>query len=196
MTSVDAPDLPYWRTRAARLLSQPGRIKLVASIEMGDVDVRDAVPSDLPFMQLMLYEAANRPGTEWPSFPETMEEPRIVRFWNGLMTRPGDVGVIAEHRGEAIGAAWVRRMGEGERGPLDDPTVPVLAIGIVSSYRGVGIGGLLMKELLDRVRASGERAIDLTTGSFNEAGVRLYHRHGFVDVSQHDTAIRMRLKFE
>jgi hypothetical protein len=46
-TAVEAaPDLPYWRTRALNLLSQPGRIKLVVSIEIGDVDVRDAVPGD------------------------------------------------------------------------------------------------------------------------------------------------------
>ena len=168
----------------------------MASVEIGGVEVRDAVLGDVAFMQLMLYEAANRPGTQWPSFPESMEEPRNVRHWTGLMTRPGDVGVIAEHGGEAVGAAWVRRMGDGERGALDDPTVAVLAIGIVSSHRGVGIGGLLMKELLERVRARGKRAIDLTTGSFNEAGVRLYHRHGFVDVSHHDSTMRMRLTFK
>jgi hypothetical protein len=58
--------------------------------------VRDATRDDLGFVQRMLYEAANRPGTDWPPFEDCMEEPQNRRHWIGLMTRAGALGVIAE----------------------------------------------------------------------------------------------------
>jgi ribosomal protein S18 acetylase RimI-like enzyme len=140
----------------------------------------------------MLYEAANKPGEPWPSFEDSLNEPRNRRFWRGLMTRDGDLGVIAEIEGLAVGAAWIRVMGEDERGPDDDADVPVLAIGIEREYRGRGIGTTLIRSLLDLARVRRVRAIDLTTGSFNTPAVRLYHRCGFQDVGVHGETIRMR----
>jgi ribosomal protein S18 acetylase RimI-like enzyme len=146
--------------------------------------IRDASPADLGFMQRMLYEAANRPGIDWPPFEDCIEEPQNRRHWIGLMTRAGDLGVIAELARTPVGAAWIRRMRDDELRPLDDPAVPVLAIGVESEYRGRGIGGRLMTALLGRARDAGTCATDLDTGSFNEAAVKLYHSHGFVDIGQ------------
>jgi ribosomal protein S18 acetylase RimI-like enzyme len=112
------------------------------------------------------------------------------------MTREGDVGVIAELARAPVGAAWVRRMRGDELGPVDDPAVPVLAIAVESEYRGRGIGGRLMTALLNRVRNTGTGAIDLDTGSFNEAAVKLYHTQGFVDTGYHGEGIRMRIVFD
>jgi ribosomal protein S18 acetylase RimI-like enzyme len=144
-------------------------------------------------MQRMLYEAANRPGTDWPPFEDCIEEPENRRHWIGWMTRGGDLGVIAELAQTPVGAAWVRRMREDELRPLDDPAVPVLAIGVEAEYRGRGVGGRLMTALLDRARDAGAGAIDLDTGSFNEAAVKLYHSHGFVDIDHYGDGIRMRI---
>jgi ribosomal protein S18 acetylase RimI-like enzyme len=160
------------------------------------VVVRLVVESDLPFVQRMLYEAANQPTELWPPFEDSMNEPRNRRFWDGLMTRPGDLGVIAEVSDMPIGAAWMRRMGKGERVPGDDPQVPVLVIGVERDQRGRGVGALLIRSLLDRARAARIQAIDLTTSSFNEAAVRLYHAHGFADIGNYGDAIRMRAILE
>ena len=146
-------------------------------------------------MQRMLYEAVNRPGSDWLSFEDCMEEPRSRRHWIGWLTREGDVGVIAELSRTPVGAAWVRRMRDDELRPLDDPAVPVLAIGVESEYRGRGIGGRLMT-VLERARSVGTAAIDLDTGSFNEAAVKLYHSQGFVDTGYHGEGIRMRIVFD
>jgi hypothetical protein len=70
--------------------------------------VRGARPDDLGFVQRMLYEAVNRPGTDWPMFEDRMEEPRNRRHWIGLMTRAGDLGVVAELARRPVGVAWVR----------------------------------------------------------------------------------------
>ena len=155
--------------------------------------IRDASRADLGFMQRMLYEAANRPGTDWPPFEDCIEEPQNRRHWIGLMTRAGDLGVVAELARTPVGAAWIRRMRDDELRPLDEPAVPVLAIGVESEYRGRAIGGRLMTALLGRARDAGTCAIDLDTGSFNEAAIKLYHSHGFVDIGHYGDGIRMRI---
>lgn len=157
------------------------------------VAVRDAGATDLPFIKLMLYEAANRPGEAWPPFEASMDELRNRRFWISF-PRDGDIGVVAEADKEPIGAAWIRRFDGDEKGPLDDPDVPVLAIGFVEEWRGRGVGTALMRSLLNRARRDGVAAIDLTTGAFNEAGVRLYYASGFVDTGRFGEAIRMRAR--
>jgi ribosomal-protein-alanine N-acetyltransferase len=77
--------------------------------------------------------------------------------------------------------------------PLDDPAVPVLAIAVEPEYRGRGVGGRLMTALIKRVRNTGTCAIDLDTGSFNEAAVKLYHSQGFGDTGYYGDGIRMRI---
>lgn len=174
--------------RASPLIDVSTRSRAKAA----SVDVRLAVEADLPFVQRMLYEAANTPGEGWPPFADSMQEPRNRRFWFGLTTRPGDLGVIADSSEAPIGAAWIRRMGKGQRLPFDDPEVPVLAIGVEREHRGRGVGALLLGSLLSRARQARIGAIDLTVGSFNEAAVKLYHAYGFTDVGNFGDALRMR----
>jgi GNAT superfamily N-acetyltransferase len=107
--------------------------------------------------------------------------------------RDGDLGVVAERPGAPLGAAWVRRFSGQELGPWDDPEVPVLAVAVERPFRGMGVGMALLKTLLAFATDEGVRAIDLTTGTFNEAAVRLYHSCGFVDIAQRGEAVRMRV---
>jgi ribosomal protein S18 acetylase RimI-like enzyme len=78
-----------------------------------------------------------------------------------------------------------------ELSPIDDEDVPVLAIGVERDYRGRGVGGLLMDALIEQAGASGVHAISLTTGLFNDAAVRLYRRHGFVEVLRRGEGVKM-----
>jgi len=143
----------------------------------------------------MLYEAANRPGTEWPEFEASMDEARNRRFWSGWM-RAGDVGIVAEDDQIRIGAAWIHSLAGEELSPIDDPEVPVLAIGVERDYRGRGVGGLLMDALIAEARVKGVRAISLTTGLFNDAAVRLYRRRGFEEVLRRGDGVQMHLVLE
>jgi ribosomal protein S18 acetylase RimI-like enzyme len=153
--------------------------------------LRPANESDLPFIKLMLYEAANKPGETWPLFEENMNEARNLRFWLGW-GRPGDIGVIASDTDARIGAAWVRLFEGEDLSPIDDPAIPVLAIGVEEAYRGRGVGTSLLGELIRVAAAAGVTAINLTTGLFNEAGLRLYRRYGFEEVFRHEDAVQMR----
>jgi ribosomal protein S18 acetylase RimI-like enzyme len=143
----------------------------------------------------MIYQAANRPGTEWPVFEVSMEEPRNRRFWPGWM-RAGDFGIVAEDDQIQVGAAWIRSLAGAELSPIDDPDVPVLAIGVELHHRGRGVGGLLMDALIAEARAKGVRSISLTTGLFNEPAVRLYRRCGFEEVLRRGDGVQMHLLLE
>jgi ribosomal protein S18 acetylase RimI-like enzyme len=162
------------------------------TVEQPKLNVHDATEADPSFLQRMLYEAANRPDRVWPTFDSSMREPRNIRFWKGF-PRAGDIGVVSQDDDTPIGAAWIRHFSGVELRPIYDPDVPVLAIGVEEHYRGRGVGQLLMHELITRARIRGVQAIDLTTGSFNEAAVRLYHSYGFRDTSTSNGSIRMRL---
>jgi ribosomal protein S18 acetylase RimI-like enzyme len=164
----------------------------MGAVRSQGVVVRAARADDLPFLRRMLYEAANRPGTEWPEFEASMGEARNRRYWSGWM-RSGDIGVVAEDGAVPVGMAWIRFFGDDERSPIEEPDVPVLAIGVERGHRGRGVGGFLMDALIAAARANDVRAIDLTTGLFNDAAVRLYRRRGFEEVLRRGEGIQMRL---
>ncbi|HTT88215.1 MAG TPA: GNAT family N-acetyltransferase [Acidimicrobiales bacterium] len=154
--------------------------------------LRAALADDLPFIQRMLYEATNRPGEDWPAFEASIHEPPNSRFWRDW-TRQGDLGVVAERGGVPVGAAWLRIFLGEELGPWDDPGIPVVAIGVERFSRGVGVGRLLMRALIEVATTLGVPAVNLTTGTFNEAAVHLYHSCGFKDLAQQGKAVKMRL---
>ena len=77
---------------------------------------------------------------------------RYVRGWG----RPGDTAVIALENGFPVGAAWYRLFTAAEPGyGFVDERTPELAIAVVPSKRGHGIGDQLLDALLARARESG-----------------------------------------
>jgi ribosomal protein S18 acetylase RimI-like enzyme len=119
------------------------------------------------------------------------EEPpltRYVRDWG----RPGDRSLIAFDDFLPVGAAWYRLFGPEEPGfGFVDEQTPELAIAVVPSRRGRGIGQELLTNLLECARADGFDAISLSVGKDNPA-VGLYESHGFQPVRDDDGAIVMR----
>lgn len=155
--------------------------------------VRPAEPGDLGFMQQMLYQAANRPGDDWPPFEECVNEPRNSRFWRDF-PRDGEVAVIAERGCGPVGAAWIRTFVGDELSPMDEWGIPVLAIAVVEGERGRGVGHRLMTELISAATDRGVTRINLATSLFNMAAVHLYERHGFKEVLRRGDSVQMRLE--
>lgn len=159
---------------------------------MEDIRLRDADAHDVPFLQAMLYEAANKPGEQWLPFDECINLDRNRRFWEGW-PRPDDVGVIAESQGRPVGAAWIRTFRTAERlSPFDEDGVPELAIAVIDAYRGRRIGHALLGHLIQIGAERGISSINLSTGTFNTAAVRLYERHSFRETARRGEAVRMK----
>ena len=58
----------------------------------------------------------------------------------------------------------------------------LLLIGVSPDWQGVGVGGQLLKELINRSRDQGRKLIYLEVRSGNERAIRLYRSLGFIDI--------------
>ena len=112
-----------------------------------------------------------------------------VKGWG----RQGDTAVIAIDDAFPVGAAWYRLFTAKEPGfGFVDERTPELAIAVVPSARGRGIGDALLLALLDRARADGYEAISLSVDKHNAGAIRLYERHGFQRVEETPDSLTMR----
>jgi GNAT superfamily N-acetyltransferase len=143
-----------------------------------DVKVRRAEAGDLPLLEDMLVEAANwHPDWKLPR-DEILRGSDFTHYLAGW-PRPTDRGVVAEVDGVPAGAAWYRLLTADDPGYgyVDDET-PELSIGVVATYRGRGIGRLLLRELANAARAAGYRQLSLSVARRNHAKA-LYESEGY-----------------
>jgi GNAT superfamily N-acetyltransferase len=113
---------------------------------------------------------------------------RYVRGWG----RPGDTAVIALVGGFPVGAAWYRLFGAERPGyGFVDERTPELAIAVVPSARGKGVGSALLAALLARAREAGYPSISLSVDRNNAGAIELYQRHGFSRVAEDADSLTM-----
>jgi ribosomal protein S18 acetylase RimI-like enzyme len=145
--------------------------------------IRRAGPQDARFLRDMLHHALY-----WRERVPGSRTSRYVRGWG----RAGDTAVIALEGGFAVGAAWYRVFASDEPGyGFVDERTPELAIAVVPSKRGRGIGEQLIAALIERAREGGYDALSLSVEPGNPAR-KLYERHGFEVVEQGTEAWTMR----
>lgn len=145
--------------------------------------IRSLTTADQPMLWNMLMYAAHETSTD--AVKTNAELAQYVQDWG----RFGDLGVVAEKKQQALGAAWLRLWSEGDcgYGYIDDET-PELAIAVAPDYRGQGVGTELLEQVL--VSASSKfSAICLSVRSENPA-LHLYKRMGFVQVDGTEIADR------
>ena len=157
--------------------------------------IRSAEQRDLPFLEEMLFEAANWRG-EQPGRRPRLEDPHVDRYLKGWK-RQGDEGVIAvDEHGNPLGAAWFRFFTEKDPGyGFIDSIIPEITIGVAPPKRGEGIGTDLLSALIGTARDVGVPALSLSVEVENPAH-RLYQRLGFRSILKEDNALIMRLNVE
>jgi ribosomal protein S18 acetylase RimI-like enzyme len=116
---------------------------------------------------------------------EPDEGPGPVALYVKGWGRPGDTALIAMDDGFPVGAAWYRlfRREQPGYGFVDEET-PELAVAVVPSRRGRGLGEGLLEALVDRARAEGYRALSLSVPSENAPLLAFYEKHGFERVHE------------
>ncbi|MFJ2083989.1 GNAT family N-acetyltransferase [Micromonospora chokoriensis] len=163
---------------------------------MTDLDIRAATPADSDFLVDMLIEAVNwLPERNW-SREQILANPALAHYVAGWM-RPDDFGLVAVGPiDRPVGAAWFRFLTAADPGygyVSDD--VPELTIGVVESWRGRGVGRVLLRAVLDAARARGIRRVSLSVERANFAA-RLYAAEGFRSVESFEDADTMVAEIE
>ncbi|HEV2711715.1 MAG TPA: GNAT family N-acetyltransferase [Gaiellaceae bacterium] len=114
---------------------------------------------------------------------------RYVAGWG----RRGDAAVIALEGGFPVGAAWFRLFPREEPGfGFVDEQTPEIAISVVPSRRGHGIGSELMDALIAVAREQGYGALSLSVAQDSPA-MHVFEKQGFQKVEQTDHSWTMRL---
>lgn len=127
---------------------------------------------DLPFVA-ELYASTRREEVAQTGWPEEMREAFLRQQHEAQHSHYsihyGDAEwLIVERGGEAIGRLYVRE--EPER-------LHIIDISLVPESRGQGIGGAMLRDLLDQARELGKQ-VSIHVEKFNPAR-RLYERLGF-----------------
>lgn len=130
---------------------------------------------DLRFLRDMLHHAYY-----WRERVPGSLVSRYVRGWG----RPGDTALIALENGFPVGAAWFRvfRAAEPGYGFFNEET-PELAIAVVPSKRGHGVGDELLGALVQKAQSAGYGRLSLSVEPGSPAR-KLYERHGFAVVDE------------
>jgi ribosomal protein S18 acetylase RimI-like enzyme len=138
------------------------------------MELRPVSPADLTFLAEMTLLAAFPPGP----LPEGASQmPHVTRWLEGWGSQ-GDVGVIAWHDRERLGAAWCRVLADVLARDAEGRPLPELAIAVAPEHQARGVGTCLLEGLARAASDVGQTAVSLTVNARNPA-LRLYERAGF-----------------
>ncbi len=123
------------------------------------IRVRDAEIADLD--AIMALETATFPGDAWSRDLMAAE-----------LANPHCVYVVVESGDEVVAYA-------GLSAPAGAEQADIQTIAVDATHRRLGIGTLLMGQLLDAARARGAREVFLEVRADNPGAEELYRQHGF-----------------
>ncbi|MBO7702172.1 MAG: GNAT family N-acetyltransferase [Eggerthellaceae bacterium] len=142
-----------------------------------DYTIRPLRSDERHLLEDFLYEAIYVPEGFEGTVPRSIihDDPKCRAAFECFGDLPDDRALVAEVDGRVVGACWVRTT--DEYGHIDDET-PSFSISLYAQYRGQGIGGALMRQMLDELREAGYARASLSVQKENPA-LRLYERLGF-----------------
>ena len=149
-----------------------------------DIVFRRATEADRPFMEEMnkLTETFGDPNGELPSdYAETSEH--YIGRWT-----EDQGGILVEEDGDKLGAAWLRNFTAENPGTgyiADD--YPEVAIALTPGSTGKGLGGKLMRAVLDLAQVMGHPGISLCVHKDNPRAKHSYEKVGYQDIKMDDS---------
>lgn len=144
--------------------------------------IREMQRAEYPLLEKFLYEAIFIPNGVKPPPKSIIYRPELQVYISEFGTSEHDICLVADVKGEIIGAVWVRIM--NDYGHIDDKT-PSFAISVDKGYRGKGIGTALMKEMLEILKRRGYAQASLSVQKANFAA-DMYRKLGFQVVGENE----------
>jgi ribosomal protein S18 acetylase RimI-like enzyme len=131
--------------------------------------LRDATPDDAPPIAELIQDLAQATGETSPITPAY-----ITKY----LAFPGCHILLAEEHGNIVGLlSYSIRPNLYHSGD----TALIEELIVRSAWRGQGVGGALLVELLARVKETGCVEVSVTTLADNQGAIRFYRAHGLVD---------------
>jgi len=143
------------------------------------VTIRELKPDETGLLETFLYEAIFIPTGTQPPPQDIIYLPEVYIYIKDFGGKD-DACLVAEIDGEVCGAVWTRII--PAYGHVDEDT-PEFAIALLPEYRGRGVGGELMRKMLDLLREKGYTRASLAVQKLNPA-YRLYQRCGFAVIEE------------
>ncbi len=139
---------------------------------MSDIVIRDAEPEDLPRIREILNEAIANTAAVWSMAPVSLES-RLD--WLNERRSAGYPIIVA-----CLGVEVVGFGSYGGFRPWEAYKLTVEhSVYVDKSARRLGVGGLILRELVARARAAGMHVMVGGVEAMNTASLELHRRHGF-----------------
>lgn len=154
-------------------------------------NVRNLQPDELDFLTDMLYESIHIPENK-PDKEALLGLPNLKKYsenWG----RKGDRALVAfDESDRPIGAVWYRLFSEDNKGyGYVDNSVPELGIAVKEEARGMGVGKMLMKKIIQQAKDDGYNQISLSVDPSNTAAFEMYKELGFHIYGKSGTSLTM-----
>ncbi len=144
--------------------------------------IREMRADEYPLLDEFLYNAIYIPKGVLPPPKSIIQKDELQVYVKNFGERQGDLALVAEADGKAVGAVWARIM--DDYGHIDNET-PSLAISLYEQYRGFGMGTAMMKAMLLLLRKNGYMRTSLAVQKENYA-VKMYKSVGFYVIDEND----------
>ena len=145
-----------------------------------DYIIRKMKKEEYVLLSDFLYEAIYIPDGMKPPPKSVIACPELQVYIADFGNSKHDKALIAEVDGNIVGAIWARIM--NDYGHIDMNT-PSLAMSVLKAYRGMGIGTLLLTQMLLAEKTAGYAKLSLSVQKVNYA-VKLYRKAGFTTVKE------------
>lgn len=153
--------------------------------------IRRMQAAEYPLLDNFLYEAIFVPDGIEPPPKTIITSPELRIYVDRFGELKDDMELAAEVDGKIVGAVWTRIM--NDYGHIDNAT-PSLAISLYKEYRGLGIGTVMMKEILALLKTHGYESVSLSVQKANYAA-KMYQKIGFETVRENEEEYIMVYRF-
>ena len=153
----------------------------VAAMSEVNVKIRQASLTDLAAIEDLAQELNFLHHQAWPKLFVSTASPSIdTQHWRDSISASGRVAFMAEKSGVPLG--FITAMVVDEKHSLLQPirTAKIYSVCVVPSWRGRGLGTLLMAAAESWAMGQGAVDMQLMVWAFNENAFRLYEELGYV----------------
>ncbi len=145
-----------------------------------DLEIRKILPSEVSFLDEMLYQAIFIPEGVRNLPKEIIYRPELYCYISDF-GREGDICIVAEFDGKLIGAAWSRLFSADSKGyGWVNENTPELSMAVLEKYRNRGVGYQLLKAITNEIKTQGFESVSLSVDLVNYA-YPFYKKFEFID---------------